>query len=231
MADIFKPRIIDFEDKNQLCIQASETIAVAIEDIIGDHNICRVALCGGNTPTPVYQKIALQSHIHWDRVEIYQTDERYTTDANFLNQTHIRSSLEPVVEHCKDIFFIDTKLPIEQAVSRYNEIIDELEDPIFDLVILGIGFDGHIASLFPQGDFSHTEARVVATQAPSYADSKERISLSLETILNSREIIVLLTGSEKSNVLVDVLENEMTPSDFPAKFLLAHPNLTIFQSI
>ncbi len=231
MADIFKPRIIDFEDKHQLYIQATDIIATTIEDVIGDYNTCRIALCGGGTPLPIYQKLAQQPHLHWDHIELYQTDERHTTDTELLNQTHIKEALNPVLPYCKEVYFINTSLPINESISHYNDIIDELEEPLFDIVMLGIGYDGHFASLFPQGDFKHSDQRTVSTTAPSYMDVSQRISLTLETILDSREIMIFLTGQEKSNVLVDMLENDLNPQDFPAKFLLAHPKVTIFQSI
>jgi 6-phosphogluconolactonase len=231
MADIFKPRIIDFEDTQQLYSQVSETLAAAMEDYIAEFNICRLALCGGKTPLPIYEKLGSQAHLHWDRVELYQTDERFTTDQSLLNQVNIKAAFDPVMDVCKDMYFIDTSIPLQDSVARYNDIVDELEDPMFDIVVLGVGYDGHIASLFPLTDFSHTESRVVSTTAPSSADATDRISLTLETLLNSREVFVVLTGVEKSQVLVDMLEDELRPTEYPAKFLLAHPRLSIFRSV
>jgi 6-phosphogluconolactonase/glucosamine-6-phosphate isomerase/deaminase len=74
----------------------------------------------------------------------------------------------------------------------------------------------------------HNKQRVISTTAPENLQTASRISLTIETILNSQKILVLLQGSKKSDVLAELLEGGKTASEFPAKFLLSHPDLNIF---
>jgi 6-phosphogluconolactonase len=120
-------------------------------------------------------------------------------------------------------------LEYDKCIENYREILDSLDEPFFDVCILSIGSDGHIASLFPNQEYlKHQEQTVIPTIATDDLPIPRRVSLSLETILSSRKLLVILKGDGKNKVLEEMLEGTKPAIDFPAKFLLAHPHLYIY---
>ncbi|MFB6225158.1 MAG: 6-phosphogluconolactonase, partial [Candidatus Paceibacteria bacterium] len=99
-------------------------------------------------------------------------------------------------------------------------------------VVLGIGDDGHFASLFPHGMYweHNVQARTVISQAPEHMDVTERLSLSPHVILQSSYIVVLLKGKNKQSVVEELARGEQSITDFPARILLQHPRCSIWWS-
>jgi 6-phosphogluconolactonase len=229
--DIFKPNLIQFETQDQLYKSATALVLDNIIDSQNEEGVSRVALTGGNTPKKLYQLIAKENGIDWSRVEFYQTDERYV-DQNSIdsNQKMILETIgEEIITHQSDFRRIDTSMDISLTVESYNEQINNLDGTLFDVVILGVGTDGHIASLFPNQNYlSHQEKKVIKTTATNGHNIKDRITLTIESILNSKAIILLITGEDKAFIINEILEGKKLAQEFPVKFLLAHPNLSIF---
>jgi 6-phosphogluconolactonase len=118
------------------------------------------------------------------------------------------------------------KESLENTVKSYKSILEMLDVPLFDLAILGVGEDGHIASLFPNNDYLKGDQDLaIATKGPNNID---RISLSLDAILSTKNIIVYMTGENKANVIEEIFYGSKKAIDFPVKFLFAHPNVTIY---
>lgn len=230
--NIFPPKITQFESQEQLY----ESAYLNLEENILSHQShqgnCRIALSGGFTPMELYQKIGKSPIIDWQKLEIFQTDERFIDQNDQRsNQFQIRKSLG--LEACTkleenfNIYWLKSDEKLEKCLDKYNEILENLDGVWFDEVILGIGSDGHIASLFPSGSYlKHQENRVIATET-SVFEVTQRLSLTLESVLNSSKITILLVGANKSEVLQELVEGKMSAIDFPAKFLLAHPNVHI----
>lgn len=229
--EFYKPVITTFET-NASMYESAATLAInQILDSISENGISRIALSGGNTPLPLYKKLFSNPFIEPELIELYQTDERYIdNDSNQSNQLNINNCLGENTAYFKEINFIDTNLSIENAVSQYNEIIESLDGPLFDLTILGVGEDGHIASLFPKGNYLNGFQPSVHFTSTSKFDTKERITLSLNSLLKSSMLLILLTGERKRHIVPEILEGKKEAIDFPAKFLLCHPNVTILES-
>jgi len=189
-----------------------------------------IALSGGSTPKEIYETVAkklsfmpLTNEIHF-----YQVDERYVpaTD-NDSNQKMIReafsilknpgSAIEDITFH-----FFDTSLTIKKALTKYSK---ELPKIAFDLTILGIGPDGHIASLFPDSTALKSKSTVAQTTTENFA-IKNRLTLTLPPILKSENILVLLKN--KPDVLTELKTPTKSATEFPAHKLAKHENLTIF---
>lgn len=227
---IYKPNLIQFETREQLYISAASIFLDHVIDSQSEEGVSRVALAGGNTPLELYKLIGKEQSIDWSRVEFFQTDERFVPA--FSDQSNQKMILETIGEEIlinqSDFRKIDTSQDINIAVNSYNEQIQSLDGVLFDLVILGVGEDGHIASLFPNQKYlSHQEAGVIKTTATNNHGAKDRISLTIESILNSKSIILLITGENKAFIANEMLEGTKVAKDFPVKFLLAHPKLTI----
>jgi 6-phosphogluconolactonase len=229
--EVYKPVLTTFESNDKL-YESATTIAInQILDIIGEKGTARIALSGGGTPLPLYKKLFSNPFIEPELIELFQTDERYVpASSTDSNQYNILQSLGENKGYFKELNLIDTSLPISESVDTYGEIIDNLDDVLFDLTILGIGEDGHFASLFPNGDYLNgDQPHVIHTRAKN-TKIKDRISISINDILKSDMILVLLTGENKRHVVPEILEGKKVALDFPAKFLLCHPNVTILES-
>lgn len=178
-------------------------IIAALSEIPSDGHI---ALSGGSTPQPLYEKLPQSAHY-------YQVDERYISSTdNASNQKMILNAFHP-----QKFTSINTDLPIEQSIEDYSKKLPSQ----FDLTILGIGEDGHFASLFP---FQKSHGKVAHTQTEQF-EIKDRITLTAEPILNSKKILVLLKN--KPQVLAELKNPTKTEEEFPAHQLSQHPNLII----
>lgn len=194
---------------------------------IESKNKTSIALSGGSTPKPVYKELSESKNIPFNRIEFYQVDERYVPhDHPESNYKMIYESLIHKVENdIKDFHFFDTSLSIEEAVKKYSKEIDDIK---FDITILGMGTDGHIASLFPgSGALKENEKNAVHTETLKY-DIKDRLTITLPVIQRSRKILMLLKGGEKSQILKEMQASEKTKNDLPAKALIRHNDFSVY---
>lgn len=230
--NLYKPVVTFFETKEMMYNHAQDLIADTYFDTVQKVPYIRLAFSGGITPIPLYKKLANNPLIDWKEVELYQTDERYiSTNSQESNQKNIVDALgKHVISEVKEKYFFDTTMSIEKSLEHYRSIIDSFDDEGFDITILGIGKDGHFASLFPGINHYQENSGVIATTAPIEYTTNLRLTLSLKTILNSKMIIVLLSGESKKDVVSRLIEGKESVLQFPAKFLLLHPSLQIFQS-
>ncbi|MBI2634450.1 6-phosphogluconolactonase [Candidatus Peregrinibacteria bacterium] len=175
-----------------------------------------IALSGGNTPRPIYDKMAGSTQ---DEI-FYQVDERCVPPTHpDSNQKMIRETLFKNTPNPKNFHYFDTTLPIPKSLEKYEKKL-----PVnFDLCILGIGLDGHIASIFP--DSHVVKINKVAHTKNSHSPIKDRLTLTLPTILASKTILILLKN--KPEILSQLLNPTKSPEEFPALYLLIHKNLHI----
>lgn len=232
--ELYKPKITEFGSEEQLYNYAETFVLDEMLETIGEEGSFRLALSGGGTPLPLYHALGSNSSLPWEDVELYQIDERYVSPSeDESNQKHIKEMFgEDTLERCKDVYFFKTETDLDECVRHYEAVMESLEAPSFDLSIVGIGKDGHFASLFPKGDYlSHQESKIITTEAPAEYTTKTRLSQTIEQVLDSKKILVLLKGEDKAAILHELIKGEKSASDYPAKFLLAHPDLTIFAYI
>ncbi len=231
---IYRPNITFFESDEMLYKQTADAVADILLDVTGNQGLAKMALAGGSTPMKLYKKLGNNPVLPWESVELYQVDERFIfPEAPESNQYNIVESFgEETIERMKDSFFFKTGGDISTALANYDEVLNSIDGQLFDVTILGIGNDGHFASLFPGGEYlSHQDAKAISTQAGQGFDVSTRLSLTIESVLSSEVIIVLLKGEDKKDVIKELMEGKKTASEYPAKFLLSHPNLYIYQSL
>ena len=232
--ELYRPNITFFESDELLYKHASSYVSDIILDIGGNEGVVRVAVSGGSTPIRLYEDLAKNPVLPWEEVELYQVDERYVpVTSRENNQRAVRAAFgEGTLERMKAAYFFRTEKDIEDTLEHYEEVLESLDAPLFDIIILGIGKDGHFASLFPEGDYLRgMEDKVIATEAGHEYDTNQRLSLTVESVLSAETVIVLLKGEDKQDVVKELLEGKQSATHYPAKFLLSHPNLHIFQSM
>ena len=185
-----------------------------------------VALSGGSTPQPLYRSLAAlhnQARIAWDRVHLFWGDERNVPadhpDSNF------RMVNDALIDHVqiprKNIHRVPTEMDLWQAAEHYEREMHrvfEEEMPNFDLLLLGMGEDGHTASLFPHSAGLFEERRWFIA---NFAPEKEtwRFTLTKNAINSARNIIVLVRGHTKAVKLADVFIGSPDPYSKPIQLI------------
>ncbi len=188
-----------------------------------------VALSGGNTPQLFYSLLANKPYvdqIDWQFVHIYQTDERFVPESHIDNNFNMISSrfLSHVSLNVANIHRIKTEdiTPHESAILYENKLNSNLPKnekglPQFDFVLLGVGVDGHIASLFPDDKESLNSNNIVVNIDVKHLQSR-RISLTLQAINSAILVAVLVAGESKAHVVKSVFSN-LGEFEYPIQLL------------
>ena len=180
-----------------------------------------VALAGGRTPRAMYARLAARPELQWRRAHLLLGDERALPDGHpERNRAMVDATLvAPLGLRADHVHWPDAARPdLEAAAAEYAQTLLGLagDPPQVDLVILGMGADGHTASLFP-GRPVGSEAWVAATTAPAQTPAPRRISLGYATLRRARRLLVLVTGADKAARLAEVLSG---PGPLPLQTVL-----------
>lgn len=172
-----------------------------------------IALSGGRTPIPILQKLVTGDlEFDWARTHIFQVDERFVladhADSNYcmLNE-YLFSKINIPQDNIYRIKAesADAQLAAQEYAQQLNNYFD-YELPRFDLVLLGVGADGHTASLFEIDELVANDEVLVQVTASSKV-KHERITLSLSVLNNARDIFLLATGADKKGVMKGVIKD------------------------
>lgn len=209
---------------------ASELVNAAALISIAQRNAFRIALAGGSTPRPLYEHLAVDPYIDWRKWHIFWGDERSTLPtAPDSNYGMARASL---LDHLSTppglVVRIPAELEPDEAALRYERSVRELVPsfitdqtgfvPRFDMIVLGMGDDGHTASLFPYtAALAETERLVVANPIPQLETT--RITFTYPLINAARRILVLVSGEKKATALRDVISGPYDPARLPIQGL------------
>lgn len=193
-------------------------IATTISEATTERAEAIVGLSGGSTPKPIYTMLATDQHIPWKKVKFFLTDERYVPAVHpDSNQGMVRSTLLTRDAAEASLIAPRTELLLEKCIADYDEKIHSLGHP--DLVILGMGDDGHIASLFPSvPPQAFGPASVIHTQTDRFA-VKDRISVTFPPLLHAKKRIFLITGKKKTELLRMMQSANEDVSLYPAQYL------------
>lgn len=183
-----------FPTPEDVAIAARDEILQQAQIAIENHNEFRIVLAGGSASKQIYRLLAKEP-IDWKRWQLYLGDERCRPigDAE-RNSKMIKKTL---LNNCsipeKNIHFIPAELGAEIAAQQYAETIKNALP--FDLVMLGMGEDGHTASLFPHHTHNSQESVHAVFDAPK--PPPERVSLSLNSLNNNQACLIITTGASK----------------------------------
>ncbi len=189
--------------------EAAERIAAFIRSLPGDE--VRLCLSGGSTPTGVYRRLSDRSDIDWARLRFFWGDERAVSPASDESNYGLarETLLEPVGAAPERVHRILAEKGAEAAASLYDRTlrahVGTRSGPLFDLVLLGIGTDGHTASLFP-GRESEWDGERLAFATDGGEGRGLRVSLTPAALSDAREVWVLAFGAEKSDIVREALD-------------------------
>ncbi|MGB5442782.1 MAG: 6-phosphogluconolactonase [Gammaproteobacteria bacterium] len=185
-------------DADTVCMQAVTAILAAAATAISARGCFRMVLAGGRTPVQVYRLLA-DSAADWPAWQIYFGDERcLPADDPERNSVMAAAAwLEQVAIHPDNVHPIPAELGAVAAAQAYAALVSTARP--FDLVLLGMGEDGHTASLFPGQIHPPDEAVHAVHDAPKPPD--DRVSLSRESLSDAHDVLVLVTGAGKRDAL------------------------------
>ncbi|MBE0438512.1 MAG: 6-phosphogluconolactonase [Gammaproteobacteria bacterium] len=205
-----KPEQKILADSASLIDAAAEHFVAAARAAIAKRGVFHVALAGGSTPKGLYQKLATSPYmeqIDWARVNLFFGDERCVLP------THADSNFKMVREAMIDRLPIPHKnvhrMPTEEGVApdvaiRYGRKMQEvLADAPLDLVLLGLGSDGHIASLFPETAALEVVDAMTTSVYVEKFDSW-RVTMTYPVINTARQVIVFIAGQAKADIVKDI---------------------------
>lgn len=206
---------------------AADQFIAASSESIEERGEFTVALSGGSTPGSAYQRLAgadLAPLINWRKVHLFWGDERAVPPNHPESNYRLArdSFLDKVPIPHANIHRIKTELDPDLAAADYaeelQEVFGEKGPPRFDMILLGMGDDGHTASLFPgTGALSEARRWVVA----NYVEVLKswRITLTPRVFNAARRIVFLVTGAKKAERLKQVLQGERDPESLPAQLV------------
>jgi 6-phosphogluconolactonase len=219
-------------DKNSLINEASNFIIEKIKSAIALNHICSIALAGGGTPKPIYENIA-KTEIEWSKLHVFWGDERYVPsnhpDSNekmareaWLNQVNIpNSNIHPMPTTGDN--------PTSDAEKYQEELLHFFQVPpqevSFDIILLGMGDDGHTASLFP-----HTQALKECDRIITVGNKgdSQRLTFTASLINQAKLVIFLVSGENKQEALEAVFSESADSSQYPSKLIKPQGELIWF---
>ena len=216
-------------DGSALARAAAERFAQAVEQAVEDRGQAFVALSGGSTPKQMGAILAREpyrSRVPWDRVHVFWGDERWvplsSPESNAGEAKRGFLDLVPIPIANVHPWETDANSP-QEAAAAYESLLRQTFNevngaPQFDLVLLGMGDDGHTASLFPNtAALAETQSLAVANFVPKMGDA--RLTLTAPMLKAGREILFLVGGPGKADTLEAVLEGPDLPASFPAQLI------------
>lgn len=224
-------RLKTFADITALHYAAAQEIIRIAASSVAQRGICRLVLAGGSTPRGVYRLLGaaeFRSQMQWDKLELYWGDERCVPpDHAASNYRMVHDALISAVPvPSAAIHRIRGELEPGQAAEMYEqELIHAQQDgtAMFDLVLLGLGTDGHTASLFPgTPDLGQSDRLVVTTKSP--VPPVDRVSLSLRALNDSHSTRFLVATQEKAGALARVLASGAARVERPPPAALIKPS-------
>jgi 6-phosphogluconolactonase len=213
-----------YPGQNSLVTGTAEWIFSACADAIASRAVCRIALSGGSTPRSLFRLLASdqwRKRFDWSRIELFQVDERAVPidhpDSNFGMIE--RELLHAIQIPANNVHRVHTELGAQAAAEEYESQLRKsfvtTAIPRFDVLLLGMGGDGHTASLFPGSDALHENQRLVLGYMVEKLNAP-RITLTFPVINNARKVLFLVAGRSKAATLREVFQGDTPELRYPA---------------
>lgn len=223
-----------FRSQALLAEALADAFVAASRDAIAARECFTVALAGGNTPRDAYALLAKEprrSQVLWSAVDVYFGDERCVPPNDA--QSNYRMAADALLNHVpipqSQVHRMQGEIAPEKAALDYAVLLRSTfgETPHLDLVMLGIGADGHTASLFP-GEDPMTDDDALARAVYAANARMWRITITPRVINGAREVIFGVAGAEKAQALLAVREGPRAPVRYPAQVVQPHGGRTMW---
>ena len=216
---------------NELFRRGAEEFVRAAKDAIEDRGVFNVALSGGSTPKGLFSLLVtdedLRAQVQWKKINFFWGDERHVPPDD--PESNYRMANEALLSKlsidAKRVFRMKGEFEeAEDAAEEYERILngyfrlEEAQLPRFDLVLLGMGPDGHTASLFPGTKALHEQKHLVVSNWVGKFDT-DRITMTARVLNNAANVVFLVGGDDKAPALKSVLEGPFEPEQLPAQLI------------
>ena len=218
--------MLHYNSYESLSNAAAHFFTVAYSRSIAAHNKFTVALSGGNTPKIFYELLAtpeFNQNINWKKVFIFFSDERYVPHNNAESNFNMASKalLDHVAIPRKNIFAIPVSSTPKKDAAAYEATVKKITADTkyaFDLILLGMGANGHTASLFPGNEILQEKKRLIKEV---FVKEKNiyRISFTFSLINRAKQILLIVNGEEKKPILQRISSNLKTNNPLPVQLL------------
>lgn len=224
-----------FPDPASLAEAAARHIVERAQSAIDARGVFSLVLSGGSTPRDLHLRLAsapFKDKIDWARVHVFFGDERGVppddAQSNYRMADETLLSRVPIPR--KQIHRLRGELQPAEAASAYERELKEFfghEPPRFDLILLGMGDNGHCASLFPGGQAVREQERWVVAE---FIDELNmwRLTLTPVVINLAREVVFLVAGANKAEMLQEVLQGPFAPDERPSQIVRPSPGEVIW---
>jgi 6-phosphogluconolactonase len=219
-------------DAAALAAEAAERFTSAAEQAAAQRGRARIAVSGGSTPKAAFQLLAdpskpWRARMPWDKLDFWWVDERCVppdhADSNYRMTRE--AMLDEVPLKPEQVHRMEGELEPQAAAARYESEIrnsfrlEGAESPQFDLLELGMGPDGHTASLFPHTDALHEMGRLVTANHVETVKDSWRITLTWPVINNAASVFFLIGGADKAERLREVFTGPRDPERLPSQLI------------
>ncbi|MER3433066.1 MAG: 6-phosphogluconolactonase [Leptolyngbya sp. ERB_1_1] len=218
------PHVEVLADLPALVDRALELVLEKLQSALVTRNIATIALAGGSTPKPLYEKLA-QQNLPWDKLHIFWGDERYVApDHPDSNQRMVRLAwLDKVPIPAENVHPIPTDEADPAIAAQKHEAQLQAffnskpgEFPAFDVILLGIGDDAHTASLFPHTPALQVRDRLITV---GNKDGNPRITFTAPFINAAHTVIFMVAGANKYHALTQIFAEEADETTYPARLI------------
>lgn len=226
--------VVVLADGEAVARRAADDLSRTAADAVAAHGRCALALSGGSTPKRLFEILGaadFRTSLPWTQIHIFWVDERHVppehSDSNYgMTRTALLEGLERArLLPASNVHRIHGEAATAaEATARYEEELRRFfhpapgEVPRFDLILLGMGADGHTASLFPGATALDERTRWIATPWIEKL-AAHRITMTLPVINAGVRVLFLVTGVDKAAALADVIEGDPNPLERPARLV------------
>lgn len=218
-------------NKEALIARSLDLIVEKLQQAVQARGEATIALSGGSTPKPLYEALA-QQPLPWSQIHVFWGDERYVpSDHPDSNQRMARHAwLDQVDIPAQNLYPMPTRAgdakvdaqSYENKLAKFFRVAAG-DFPAFDVILLGLGDDGHTASLFPQTPALQVCDRLITV---GEKDGQPRLTFTVPLINHGRCVIFLVAGASKKPALAEIFAETSDPQTYPARFI--HPQGELF---
>lgn len=202
--------------------QATSLVSAACHEAIAQRGQFTIALAGGSTPKPLYEKLSTQN-LPWDKIHVFWSDERYVSPTHPDSNEGMarRAWLDRVPFPAQNLHPMPTQAPDPAESAKIYEtqlraFFGDQDIPAFDLILLGLGDDGHTASLFPHTEVLNVCDRLIGV---GYRGQDPRLTFTIPLLNQAQCVLFLVAGQSKRPALNAIFSSQADPFTYPARFI------------